>query len=174
MHDPFISASDVDDFFVLRTRSFAAKFQRAMMRDVLGDRGIPLIEWQLLFSIARFGTCHLAHVTQNTLMDPAHGSRAAGSLEAKGLIVRQDDPRNRRRKLISLTKAGVALFQEIWPQAQQMRDSVASVLDAADLKELKRLLVLLDEAGEQLDQKSDRTKTITKEVRPSIAATVGG
>lgn len=174
MHDPFISASDVDDFFVLRTRSFAAKFQRAMMRDVLGERDIPLIEWQLLFSIARFGTCHLAHVTQNTSMDPAHGSRAASSLEAKGLIVRQDDPSNRRRKLISLTPAGVALFQEIWPEAKQMCDKVASALSAADLKELKRLLVLLDEAGEQLDQNSKRDNTVKKEVRPLVAATIGG
>lgn len=150
LHKALISPRDVDDFIIVRATAFTSKIQRAMARDVLRDENLPVLEWRLLFSVARFGSCHLAYITRRTSIDPAHGSRAAATLEKKGLIVRRDDPENKRRKLISLTPDGIALFNRVWPRARQKIKSVTSQLAAQDFEDLKRLLDLANSAAETL------------------------
>lgn len=151
MHQPLIPAHDVDDFIVIRARAFAKKVQRSMLRDVLAGEDLPVLEWQLLFSIARFGSCHLAYITGKTSIDPAHGSRAAAAMEAKGLIIRQEDPDNRRRKLISLTDDGLALFNRIWPRARAQMRLVTDQLSETDFREFKRLLSIIDTSASALE-----------------------
>ena len=148
MHQPIIPADHVDDFIIVRATAFAGKMQRAMAREVLRGEGLPVLEWRLLFSVARFGSCHLAHITRRTSIDPAHGSRAATALERKGLISRADDPDNRRRKVISLTPKGLALFNRIWPRAQGLMRAITDALEPRDLAELKRLLDALNVSAE--------------------------
>ncbi len=160
MHPALIPADEIDDFVIIRVRAFARKVQRAILRDILADEDLPLLEWQLLFSVARFGSCHLAHVSAKTSIDPAHGSRAAAALEMRGLIERQEDPQNRRCKLISLTSDGRAVFDRIWPRAKAQMKSVTDQLDASDFKDFKRLLGLVDQSAELLDQ--DDTKPVVK------------
>ena len=128
MHPPLIEASHIDDFIIVRATAFVSKVQRAMVREVLRGEDLPVLEWRLLFSVARFGSCHLAHITRRTSIDPAHGSRAATALERKGLITRRDDPANRRRKLISLTAEGRAVFDRIWPRAMAIMGIDISML----------------------------------------------
>ncbi|MEM7378539.1 MAG: MarR family winged helix-turn-helix transcriptional regulator [Pseudomonadota bacterium] len=137
---PLLSPEEADDFIIVRAVAFANKIQRMMLRSVLRQEDMPLLEWRILYSLARFGDCHLGHITQNNSMDPAHGSRAASALEDKGLIARRQDPNSRRRRLISLTPAGRAVFNRIWPRANAMVTSVTEQFDAGELAELKRLL----------------------------------
>lgn len=151
MHQPLIPAHDVDDFVVIRARAFAQKVQRSMLRDVLASEDLPVLEWQLLFSIARFGSCHLAYITGKTSIDPAHGSRAVAAMEAKGLIKRQEDPDNRRRKLISLTEDGVTVFNRIWPRARAQMRLVTDQLSESDFREFKRLLSIIDISAAALE-----------------------
>lgn len=155
MHDALIAPDLVDDFIIVRATAFTSKVQRAMSRDVLRKENLPALEWRLLFSVARFGTCHLAYITQRTSIDPAHGSRAAAALEKKGLIHRGDDPENKRRKLISLTPSGVALFEKVWPRAQENIKSITDQLEPEDFTALKRLLDLINVAAEPLLDKRD-------------------
>lgn len=150
MHQALIPADHVDDFIIIRVRAFARKVQRAILSEALATEDMPVLEWQLLFSIARFGSCHLAHVTNQTSIDPAHGSRAVSALERKGLIERHVDPDNRRRKLISLTAAGQEKFERIWPRARRVMKSVTDELESADFKDLKRLLALANTAADTL------------------------
>ncbi|MGB0505682.1 MAG: MarR family winged helix-turn-helix transcriptional regulator [Pikeienuella sp.] len=166
MHKALIPAEHVDDFIIVRAIAFTTKVQRAMTRDVLRDENLPLLEWRLLFSIARFGSCHLAYVTRRTSVDPAHGSRAATNLEEKGLITRRDDPENKRRKIMSLTPNGVEVFERIWPRAQKMVRTVTDQLDPQDFQDFKRLVGTMNDAAEVLveDNNADiGTSTITRE-----------
>lgn len=143
MHKALIPAKQIDDFIILRVRAFSSAVRRTLAGDVLKHENLAVLEWQLLFSIARFGSCHLAYVTKHTSIDPAHGSRAASGLEKKGLIVRVEDPENRRRKLISLTAKGIETFERIWPRVRNNVAERTDRLSKKDSKELKRLLDLL-------------------------------
>lgn len=164
MHAPLVAPEQMDDFVIVRATAFTSRVQRAMVRNVLQREAMPVLEWRLLFSVARFGSCHLAHITRRTSIDPAHGSRAAAALEKKGLISRRNDPRNKRRKLISLTAEGIEVFERIWPQAQQNVRGFTDRLTAEEFAELKRLLDLVNAipegghaqpAGESTDAQTD-------------------
>ena len=149
MEGPILSEQEVDDFIIVRAAALVSEVQRSVSRNVLREENLPLLEWRLLFCIARFGACHLAYITQRTYIDPAHGSRAATALEKKGLIARRDDPENRRRKVMTLTPEGVALFERVWPKAQGNIARITSQLDPQDFETLKRLLDLANEAAQR-------------------------
>lgn len=150
MHSELVSAEDVDDFIILRMRAFTSKTRQLVTQRVLTEEGLTLLEWQLMFSVARFGTCHLAHITRHTSIDPAHGSRAAAALEKKGLVSRIDDAKNRRRKLISLTPKGISIFETIWPRVQHLIGVVAQNLSQDEFSELKSLLDKSNQAVEKM------------------------
>ncbi|MGX9355804.1 MarR family winged helix-turn-helix transcriptional regulator [Roseobacteraceae bacterium S113] len=162
MHPSLIPADELDDFIIIRVRAFARKVQRAILSEALNNEDMPVLEWQLLFSIARFGSCHLAHVTAQTSIDPAHGSRAVAALERKGLVERREDPGNRRRKLISLTSTGQSAFERIWPRARQVMRTATNQLDESEFQDLKRLLSL---ANENADVLSKDTRARAQETR---------
>lgn len=163
MHDALVPSEQVDDFIILRAIAFTSRVQRIVSRDVLQGEDLTVLEWRLLFSIARFGSCHLAHITRLTSIDPAHGSRAATALEKKGYIERRDDPDNRRRKLISLTSPGMEVFDRIWPRARQAIRNITDHLSRDELEEVKRLMDLLNAVAGPLADAQDRKKTDTSE-----------
>ncbi len=148
LHGPLLSQKAVDDFIIIRATRLVSNVQRALVRNVLRAEDMPVLEWRLLFSIARFGSCHLAFITQRTSIDPAHGSRAASALEKKGMIVRSDDNENRRRKLLSLTPLGIETFERIWPQAQENVSRITGGLGPKDFEDLKRLLDMANAAAQ--------------------------
>lgn len=161
--DVLLAPEQIDDFIIIRARTFTSIVRRTMIRDVLQDEKLPILEWQLLFSIARFGTCHLAYITRQTSIDPAHGSRAATALENKGLIIRHEDPENKRRKMMVLTAKGVETFERIWPKARQITAKLTDRLNSQELDELKRLLDLLNGvARESQDARSSKMATTSK------------
>jgi DNA-binding MarR family transcriptional regulator len=163
LHTALLRPEQTDDFIILRARAFTSTVRRVLTRDVLQTENLPVLEWQLLFSVARFGTCHLAYITQRTSIDPAHGSRAASALEKKGLITRSEDQENRRRKLISLTPKGVETFQRIWPKARQVTATMTDKLNPQEFKEFKRLLDILNDASmPSVEHKQDPTKEDAK------------
>ena len=139
-----IPPEQIDDFVILRARKFTSSIRRALTHEVLQAENLPVLEWQLLFSIARFGSCHVAFITKHTSIDPAHGSRAASALEKKGLIDRCEDPKNKRRKLMSLTPAGKEKFDRIWPKARQITARTTERLTTEEFREFKRLLDLIN------------------------------
>ncbi len=170
MHGSLISSEKIDDFIILRAVKFTSKMRRAVVRDVLKDEDLQVLEWQLLFSVAPFGSCQLADITRQTSIDPAHGSRAVSSLEAKGLISRCENPDDRRSKLISLTDDGVAAFERIWPRAQQISQIVTDQLSAEDFNELKRLLDLINLAVEPLGRDENRMTRQVNTTDPNVTA----
>ena len=170
MNAALVPPEQVDDFIILRARKFTSSVRRALTREVLQTESLPILEWQLLFSIARFGSCHVAYITKHTSIDPAHGSRAASALEKRGLIARCEDPKNKRRKLMSLTPLGVETFERIWPKARHVTATLTDRLNPQDFKELKRLLDLLNGIESQVSPHDDTmidARTNDAEISPS-------
>lgn len=154
MHDALIPNDLIEDFIILPARVFTSKVRQSIIREVLIEEDLPVLEWQVLYSVARFGSCHLAHITRNSSIDPAHGSRAVAGLERKNLVTRSEDPNNKRRKMISLTPLGRETVERAWPKAHGVVKRVTDQLDVEDFNELKRLLKLLNKASDVLSEDS--------------------
>jgi DNA-binding MarR family transcriptional regulator len=63
-------------------------------------------------------------------------TRVLDTLERKDLVRRQADPGDRRRVLLGITPAGVALLDQLLPAVQQAVTSTMSSLDDAELQRL--------------------------------------
>lgn len=113
-------------------RSMTVRAVRALER----NRDL-LVHWQLISGIAYDGLHSQAALAIRIGMDPAGTSRTLDELEARGLVERKRDPKDRRRLNVSLTAKGRrwydtnrrAVFGEIAPLFEDLTDKEAKQLE---------------------------------------------
>ncbi|MDC0739321.1 MarR family transcriptional regulator [Cognatishimia sp. SS12] len=140
MTAPIVSDDDFDDFINVRALKMAVKLQLLMQRRALRPARLQLQEWRILLSLARHGDQHLRAITERAALDPAHASRTAARLLKRGLILRSQDRADKRRHVLSLTPAGIAMVEEIWPTAQGITQEFRALFSDREFQDFKSLL----------------------------------
>jgi DNA-binding MarR family transcriptional regulator len=102
------------------------------------DLSIP--EWRLIAVLHQDENATQQELVGRTMMDKVAVSRAAQSLEERGLISREDDPVDGRAVRITLTRAGRALFAEIAPAAVSYEQILLANFTKAETRQLHDLL----------------------------------
>lgn len=74
---------------------------------------------------------------------------AVDRLEERGLVARALDPRDRRARVVSLTKTGAARIREVFAQHERAMDRAAAGLTAAERATLAALLKKLGTTAEK-------------------------
>lgn len=73
---------------------------------------VSLPEARVIWELANAAQAPAAQELAGALaLDPGHLSRVIGGLERRGLLARAADPADRRRRVLTLTAAGRALFR---------------------------------------------------------------
>jgi DNA-binding MarR family transcriptional regulator len=96
----------------------------------LGDDGISVSEWRLLAVLGDgrpYGVSELATVTMLPQPTTTH---AIGRLESDGLVERRSDDHDKRRRLVSLTPAGLQLAARLTAAAAHHQAAVLATIDA--------------------------------------------
>ncbi|MDO8456716.1 MAG: MarR family transcriptional regulator [Burkholderiaceae bacterium] len=75
--------------------------------------------------------------------DAATLGAVIGRLENKGLLRRDADPQDKRRKLLSLTPAGEQMVAHMKTAVEQVQSRITAPLSDAEAQELSRLLAKL-------------------------------
>jgi DNA-binding MarR family transcriptional regulator len=106
-------------------------------RAVIEASGLPFSRIRILTRLSRqpLTVKQLAHAAT---MDAPATTVAVNDLEARGLVVRETDPTNRRCKVVSLTDAGRETVRTIGMVEDPAPNALAA-LDDAELKELKAI-----------------------------------
>ena len=86
---------------------------RVTAQHVRDTAQLSLAEWRVLTHVEMMGKCSAAEVASVAYSDRAEVSRAIGSLEKRGFVQREANPRNRKSSLVSLTDAGKAIHAAI-------------------------------------------------------------
>ena len=86
---------------------------RVTAQHVRDTARLSLAEWRVLTHVEMMGKCSAAEVASVAYSDRAEVSRAIGSLEKRGFVQREANPRNRKSSLVSLTDAGKAIHAAI-------------------------------------------------------------
>ena len=113
----------------------------AWRRAAVNRTGLPFSRIRILRRLSRHPMT-VKQVAEAATLDAPAATVAVNDLESRGLVSREIDPENRRRKLVSLTDAGrkvVAVLDEIEDPAPQ----ALAALGGPDLAALYRILTKL-------------------------------
>lgn len=124
-----------------RMAAFVMDNRDSWKRAVVEQAGMPFSRIRILKRLDR-QPMSVSQVAHAATMDPPAATVAVNDLEARGLVVRETDPSNRRSKVVSLTDAGRAIVRKIDAVDDPAPDLLAS-LDDTELKGLHALLEML-------------------------------
>nr|WP_250893988.1 MarR family transcriptional regulator [Croceibacterium selenioxidans] len=124
---------------------------------------ISLNEFRMLMTIGALGQTASHELAELTGVNVMSVSRAVSTLQRHGRIEVVRDPKNRRRKWLTLTDEGRRLYEIMRPRSEQVADYLFSDLSSAEVTQLDTILTRLIDTLEATDEKGrslfiERTK----------------
>lgn len=146
----------IDDLFLYRISRLLVTGGAQVIRLCEGTFGITRREWRILALLAQGDGLLSSELAGRAQLDRARTSRAVTALAAKQLVSRNPRPGDRRSVMLSLTPAGRALFDALFPQVAAINRSLLGALDDAELKRLDTALATLQARADTLVQAQAR------------------
>ena len=112
---------------------------------------ISLNEFRLLMTIGALGQTASHELAETTGVNVMSVSRAVATLQRHGRIAVVRDPKNRRRKWLTLTEEWQRLYENMRPQSEKVADYLFSELAAAEVEQLGTILTHLIDTLEATD-----------------------
>jgi DNA-binding MarR family transcriptional regulator len=110
------------------------------------------VEWRILSTLQESDGHNIAYLADRTSTERSNLSRAVDQLEARGLVRRRRELRDRRHVQLYLTKAGRKKFEEVLPTVLWNIDRVVKGFSAKELDTLmdflRRMADNVQNAGE--------------------------
>lgn len=119
--------------------------------------GLKIPEWRLIAVIAEGPGVTQQALGVATRMDKVTVSRAAQALVERGLVAREPHTEDKRSHLLSLTKTGRTLYEQIAPKALELEAAIFEQLDAAERSALGEMLDRIEAAAGAVAPESEGT-----------------
>ena len=107
------------------------------------DLGLSSRQWRVLVVLNRLGPSTSGAVARMASLDHSQVSRASFELAAKGLVAMGDDAADRRRQVLSVTPAGLAVLRDGLGGSLERERRLRACLGEADYAALGRALAAL-------------------------------
>jgi MarR family transcriptional regulator for hemolysin len=111
-----------------------------VMINHLAPEGITYRQMHVIGWLKHSGDLSQGELARKMMIEPPTLVRILDRMEAVGLIRRLDDPVDRRRRILQLTPRAEPLWDRITGCARELRDTAATGLSTAEVRQLKRLL----------------------------------
>jgi DNA-binding MarR family transcriptional regulator len=107
--------------------------------------GLRSYHYRLLVALDEAGPSSQADLSRGTSVDRSDVVAVLGDLEQAGLIQRTVDPANRRRNIVTLTRAGTKQLKALDQVVDAVQERVMEPLTPAQRTQLLKLLRRLDD-----------------------------
>lgn len=138
-------------FLPYRLSVLSAVVSEGLARTYSARFGIGIPEWRVLATIGEYASITAKAIGRHAHMNKVKVSRAAASLEARGLIRRRPNEEDLREAFLVLTPAGRQVYEEIAPVALSYAAGLTAGLSAAELAEFGRLVDVLLARAREID-----------------------
>lgn len=143
---PSINASlKLEQYLPYRFNQLADQISNSLTSVYSSEFGVSLSEWRILALLGQQDSMISTDISQRTKMDKAKVSRAVQKLDTEGYLVRQRDELDHRVSHLSLTPAGIELYNAIIPKALEWEGSMVEGLSSDEIDQLHLLLNKLDQ-----------------------------
>ena len=141
---------DLATFLPYRLAVLTNTVSAGLSRTYASRFGLSIPEWRVMAILGREAGLSILELVERSAMDKVAVSRAASRLRTRLLVADAGDA-DRRRRALSLTEAGRALYAEIVPLARRHEAALLSALTPAERAALDGAMTrLLDRARELL------------------------
>ena len=123
----------------------AAARSSALVREGFSERGEGLrgYHYRLLAALEQWGPASQAELGRDTGIDRSDVTAALIELESLGLVEREVDPTNRRRKIVSMTAAGAERLQSLDSVVDGVQESLLAPLTSEQRRQFAEILARL-------------------------------
>ena len=109
--------------------------------------GITPVQYSLMTALARRGEMDQISIAREVGLERTTVAEVLTRLEARGLVTRRPDPRDRRVRLVKLARPGRTLVKKMAPAAQRAHDRTLEPLPEDERDALMLQLIRLVEAN---------------------------
>jgi DNA-binding MarR family transcriptional regulator len=120
-----------------------AAHSHRLLADGFGGAGARGYHYRLLAALEEFGPASQADLGRRTSIDRSDVVAALNELADRGLIERAPDPDDRRRNVITITKAGTKELRKLDKVLDRVQEELLAPLSPGDRRKFVRLLTRL-------------------------------
>lgn len=121
----------------------------AIFQQVIPDSRLTGAQFSVLCALRDRGPISMSEICRETAIDQATVRGIVERLKARGLVTTAADAVDRRKVIVALDQAGVALLGEVIPAAHRVSELTVASLNSA---EQVALLYLLRKLGNENDE----------------------
>ena len=143
------------DPFLVTLQRWIGVFMQRSMRDFMGfarERGLSMSQLGALFHIHHRGSSGVSDLGDDLGVTSSAASQMLERLVHQGLILRSEDPSDRRVKHIVLTDKGLQVLHESIRARQSWLADLAETLSGSEKEDIIAALNILIDKAEHLSQ----------------------
>lgn len=156
---------ELERFLPYRLAVLAAQVSGALSQIYVREFSLSVPEWRILANLGRFGASNAGDLAERSSLDKPKVTRALQKLEARHLVQRTVDARDRRQVRLSLTRRGRAMLGQIAGLALEWEGRLLEALSDGDKAALDRIVEGLSQRARQL-QEAGRAEAKGRRARP--------
>ncbi|MCK8432685.1 MarR family transcriptional regulator [Streptomyces sp. D2-8] len=118
----------------------AAARGRALVAEALAEEDMRMWHHVVLSAVRDLGPVAQADLGRGVGLDPKDLVGVLNDLQSAGLVVREPDPRDRRKNAVSLTARGARLLKRCEKAARAANDELLAPLSAAEREQFTGML----------------------------------
>ncbi len=139
------------DFITVRLPRLQAKLNAQASAILAREAGLTIIQWRILFLLHHLGPSTATQLHEASGIDPGLLSRKIRSMNNASLLNVDDSTHDHRRKILTITAHGQALYDRALPAMRTRQQRMRSFLPPEDMERLYDYLTVLEDlAGEEM------------------------
>lgn len=140
--------------FTKAIRSWMDVFMHRSMRGwglFAKSTGLSMPQFSIMMQLHYRGACGMSEISERFDISAAAASQLAEKLVQSGLIKREEDPSDRRAKLLNLTEKGDELIKQGIEERYRWVDELAGKLTAEERMQVSQALNIMTRAAQELE-----------------------
>ena len=105
--------------------------------------GLSMPQFSILMQLHHNGACGMSEISEKFGVTPAAASQLVDKLVQGGFLVREEDPKDRRAKMLNLTDKGHELIQQGTEERYRWMEQLSSRLTEAERIQVSEALDIL-------------------------------
>jgi DNA-binding MarR family transcriptional regulator len=134
---------DLEAYIPYQFARLSAYLSKELSEDYARNFGLTIAEWRVIAVLASLPGATAAEISSFSALDAVAVHRAVSRLIKAGLLTRQVDPNDGRRKPLEISIEGRKLYENEVPAALKLERRILSCLDPADARVFRRSMMII-------------------------------